>query len=104
MSNPTDAYRRVPAGWRPPMPFPVVVRYWDERRRPDVLWTVPWFVDAHGQVVEYRAFGPAGTPVSGHMVHQVEFAGLPFGARFKMGVERNPAGQVVYAAAPQTPN
>ena len=104
MFDPTDAYRRVPTSWRPPMPFPVVVRYWDERRRPDVLWTVPWFVDADGRVVEYRAFGPAGTPVGGHLVSLIEFRGLPRGARFKMGLERNRAGQVVFAAAPHTPN
>ncbi len=99
-----DAGRRLPAGWRPPTPFPAWATYWSGRRPPELLWTTPWLVDGDGQVVLYMAYGPAGRPAGPHLLANVTDRGRPHGRRMMVALDDNAAGQTVYAQAQHTLN
>jgi hypothetical protein len=100
----TSFGQRLPAGWRPPTPFPLVVRYWDHGRRPDALWTMPWAVDNDGKVVFYVACGPAGKPVGAHLVAHLDGRRKPRGSPVQILTEAAPSGRQVYAQPNHTMN
>lgn len=98
-------YRRLlPPRWRPPVPFPVVVRYWDHSRAPDMLWTMPQFLDADGKVILYLAVGPAGKPAAEYLRSHVGFRGLPRGSHVHIQLGKNPEGVTVYGVPNHTAN
>ncbi len=99
-----DPHRRLPDGWRPPMPFPAWALYWNMRREPELLWTVPWLVDGEGQVVLYVAYGPAGKPASPRLLANVAARRKPPGRQMMVALDSNAAGQSVYAQAQHTLN
>lgn len=96
--------RAALAAYRPPMPFPVVVRYWDRGRGPDVLWTMPYAVDGQGRVLVYLAVGPAGQRVSDYLIADVDRRGLPRGSRVQICTEENSEGVTVYSRPEHTMN
>lgn len=96
--------RRLPDGWRPRMPFAVVVRYWRGERPPEILWTAPLLVDADGRVTLYVAAGPAGQRVDAHTVAHLGHPPMPRWTQVHVVTETATDGSRVYGVPAHTAN
>jgi hypothetical protein len=101
---PDRRVRDALARWRPPTPFPIVVRFWERSRGPETLWTMPLLLDDDGNVIFYLAVGSAGRPMGEHMVAHVDFRGLPKGAKVQILTDVNTSGVTVYGVPDHTMN
>lgn len=85
------------------MPFPVVVN-WRGGSAADWLWTSPFLVDEHGEVILYLAAGPAGAPADADAIATVDMRYAPDGARVHVATGADGFGRQVFVQPDHTLN